>query len=79
MEKTGNILTQLALISDLFERANMRTSNPVITLMVDQKEFTRLFKLFSKKANSKLEIINETFTVRIGMVKYLFTLNTSNV
>jgi len=79
MEKKGNILTQLALISDLYERANMDASNFTTTLAVNQKEFTRLFKLFSNKAHTKLEIIDDRFTVKIGMVKYVFTLNTSSV
>jgi len=79
MEKKGSILTQLALISDLFERANMNTSNVSTALMVDQKEFVRLFKLFSKKAHTKLEIIDDTFTVKIGVMEYVFTLNTNSV
>lgn len=79
MEKKGSIITQLALISDLFERANMSASDVTITLVVDQKEFMRLFKLFTKKAHAKLEIIDDTFTVRIGTVVYVFSLNTSSV
>lgn len=79
MEKRGSILTQLALISDLFERVNMSAPNVTTILMVEQKEFMRLFKLFSKKAHTKLEIINDTYTVKIGMVEYVFTLNKSNV
>ena len=79
MEKKGEILTQLALISDLFERANMNSDKVIITLMVQEHEFRRLFKLFSDKAHSKLEIINDTFTVKIGVVDYIFTLNRSSV
>jgi len=79
MEKKGNILTQLALISDLFEKANMLPSNISTTLSVGDEEFTRLFKIFSEKAHTKLEVINDTFTVKIGIVKYIFSLNKNNV
>ena len=57
----------------------MNTSNVSTALMVDQKEFVRLFKLFSKKAHTKLEIIDDTFTVKIGVMEYVFTLNTNSV
>jgi len=79
MEKKGNILTQLALISDLFERANMESQETSATLIVEVSEFERLFKLFSRKAHTKLVVINDTFTVKIGIVKYVFSLNKSNV
>lgn len=79
MEKKGSILTQLALISDLFERANMDTDRMSVTLMVQEKEFLRLFKIFSSKAHAKLEIVNDRFTVNIGVVDYIFTLNKSSV
>ena len=79
MEKKGSVLTQLALISDLFERANMNSDKVTTTLMVQEKEFQRLFKLFSEKAHSNLEIINDTFRVKIGVVDYVFTLNRSSV
>ena len=78
MEKKGNILTQLALISDLFEKANMDADGTDVTFSLSQKEFGRLFNLFSSNANSKLEIIDDTFTVKIGVVEYIFT-NKSSV
>ncbi len=71
MEKKGNILTQLALISDLFEKSNMECDKVSVTLVVNEIEFRRLFTLFSKKAQSKLLIINDTFTVKIGVVEFL--------
>ena len=79
MEKKGNILTQLALISDLFERANMVTTTVSTFLTVDETEFARLFNLFSKKANARLNVNNDKFTVKIGVVEYIFTLNKNSV
>jgi len=75
MEKKGEILTQLALISDLFERANMESDTTNVILTVNREEFDRLFHLITKKASTTLAVIDDTFTVRIGVVKYMFTVN----
>ncbi len=71
MEKKGEILTQMALISDLFERANMVSKNTSVIIMVTEDEFDRLFNLIIKA--------EDRFSVKIGMVEYIFTLNKSNV
>jgi len=79
MEKKGEILTQMALISDLFERANMVSKNTSVIIMVTEDEFDRLFNLIIKKANLNLNKAEDRFSVKIGMVEYIFTLNKSNV
>jgi len=71
MEKRGNVLTQLALISDLFERGNITSEKTSVTLIVNEEEFKRLFIIFSKKSKSKLLITNNMFKVKIGVVEYL--------
>jgi len=77
MEKKGEILTQMALISDLFERANMVSKNTSVIIMVTEDEFDRLFNLIIKKANLNLNKAEDRFSVKIGMVEYIFTLNKS--
>jgi len=79
MEKKGEILTQMALISDLFERANMVSKNTSVIIMVTEDEFDRLFNLIIKKANLNLNKAEDRFSVKIGVVEYVFTLNKSNV
>jgi len=79
MEKKGEILTQMALISDLFERANMKSEDTSVIVMTSEDEFDRLFNLITKKANLKLNKTDNTFSVKIGVVKYVFSVNKSNV
>ena len=79
MEKKGNIFTQMAVISDLFEKVNMESENTEVIFMVSNDEFERLFKVITKKANVQLNKVEDTFSVKIGVVKYVFRLNKSNV
>jgi len=78
MEKRGNILSQIALISDLFEKANMISEDTSVVFMVNEDEFERLFNLITKKANLKLNKVDDSFSVKIGVVEYVYTLNKSN-
>lgn len=78
MEKRGNILSQMALISDLFEKANMISEDTSVVFMVNEDEFERLFNLITKKANLKLNKVDDSFSVKIGVVEYVYTLNKSN-
>lgn len=75
MEKKGNLLTQLALISDLFERANMESRDTDVSFSVSADEFDRLVDLINQKANTQLVVIDDTFQVRIGTVEYIFNKN----
>lgn len=78
-EKKGDVLTQLALISDLLEKVNMEASDTGVFFVVDREEFNRIFDLISQKAKIKLDQVNDRFSVQIGMVEYVFSINKSNV
>ncbi len=77
MEKKGEILNQLAIISDLLEKTNMQTKSSTIILELSKVEFERVFELIQKKYGKKIEVPNNSFTITIGMVDIVF--NTSNV
>jgi hypothetical protein len=77
MEKKGEILNQLAIISDLLEKTNMQTISSTIILELSKVEFGKVFELIQKKYGKKIEIPNNSFTITIGMVDIVF--NTSNV
>jgi hypothetical protein len=76
MEKKGEILNQLAIISDLLEKTNMQTKSSTIILELSKVEFERVFELIQKKYGKKIEVPNNSFTITIGMVDIVF--NTSN-
>jgi len=77
MEKKGDLLTHMALISDLLEKANLESHNSSVIFMVNEVEFDRLFELITKRANLNLNKSNDTFSVKIGVVEYVFTLSGS--
>jgi len=77
MEKKGEILNQLAIISDLLEKTNMQTKSSTIIMELSKVEFERVFELIQKKYGKKIETPNNSFTITIGVVDIVF--NTSNV
>jgi len=76
MEKKGEILNQLALISDLIEKVNADIKSNTIIFEVSKVEFERIFELMQKKYNSKPQKVKNSFTISIGKVDVIF--NTSN-
>jgi hypothetical protein len=77
MEKKGEILNQLAIISDLLEKANVDSKSTTIVLELSKVEFDKTFEIIKKKYNKKIETPEDTFTIAIGNVDIVF--NTSNV
>lgn len=78
MEKKGDIFNQLALISDLLEHINLKeveTTDVVFTLK--ENEFNEMFARVSKKANKMIDETENSFSVIIGTIKFIF--NKSNV
>lgn len=76
MEKKGEILNQLALISDLIEKVNADIKSNTIIFEVSKIEFERIFELMEKKYNRRPQKVKNSFTISIGKVDVIF--NTSN-
>jgi hypothetical protein len=77
MEKKGDLLNQLALISDLIEKINANTETNTLMFEVSKVEFEKIFDYVEKKYNHKREKVNKTFTITIGKTDIIF--NMSNV
>ena len=77
MEKKGELLNQLAIVSDLLEKLNTNTESTTIVLNLKEVEFLRAFDLIQKKYGRIIEKPEETFTIKIGEVDIVF--NMSNV
>jgi hypothetical protein len=77
MEKKGELLNQLAIISDLIEKINIETKSQTLVFELSKMEFEKAFELIQKKYGKKSEKPTDTFTITIGMVDIVF--NTSNV
>ena len=76
MEKKGEILNQLALISDLIENLNADIKSNTIIFEVSKVEFERILQIIEKKYNRKSQKVKNSFTISIGKVDVVF--NTSN-
>jgi hypothetical protein len=77
MEKKGDLLNQLAIISDLLEKLNAETETRTIILELSEQDFMKTFETIQKKYGRKMEKPQNTFTINIGTVDIIF--NTSNV
>ena len=77
MEKKGDLLNQLAIISDLIENLSTESKNNILTLDLEEKAFIEAFESIQKKYGRKSEKPKDTFTITIGFVDIIF--NKSNV
>lgn len=75
MEKKGELLNQLAIISDLLE--NMNTNSETITLIIQQnkEEFEKSFAEVQKKYGIKTDKPDDKFLITIGFVDIVFSMN----
>jgi len=77
MEKRGNVLNQLAIISDLLENLNMVSTNTSIVFNMERTEFNRMYNIVYLRAKEKSTPPKNSFQAKIGNVTIIF--NTNNV
>ena len=77
MQKKGDLLNQLAIISDLLEKININVESSTIVLELSKPEFDNTFELIQKKYSMKMDKPKNTFTINLGVVNIVF--NTSSV
>lgn len=77
MEKKGELLNQLAIISDLLEKINTETISRTVVLELNKEEFEKSFELIQKKYGKKMNKPKGSFSISIGGVDIIF--NMSNV
>jgi hypothetical protein len=75
MEKKGELLNQLAIVSDLIEKLNTNTESTTIILNLKEEEFLKAFELIQKKYGRIIEKPEETFTIKIGEVDIIFNMS----
>lgn len=76
MTKKGDLLNQLALISDLIEKINADIKSNTIIFEVSKVEFDKIYQYIEKKNNRKSETPKDRFTITIGNLDIVFS--TSN-
>jgi hypothetical protein len=73
MEKKGEILNQLAIISDLLENANIEAGSKSVIFILDEKPFNEIFdKIIKKVKVYQANEVEETFSVKIGEIDFVF-------
>ena len=77
MDKRGDILNQLAIISDLIEKLNLQSKTSTLIIELEKSEFERVFEYFNKKYDRRTDLPENTFTIKLGVVDIVF--NTSSV
>jgi hypothetical protein len=75
MSKRGDLLNQLAIISDLVEKLNAEIKSNTIVFEVSKLEFERIFEYIEKKNNRKTELPKDKFTITIGGLDIVFSTN----
>ena len=75
MEKKGDLLNQLAIISDLIEKVNANIKSSTLVFEVSKLEFDTIFEYIEKKYNRKSEKPKDRFTITIGGVDIVFSTN----
>lgn len=72
MDKKGDLLNQLAIISDLIEKANMYPLSSDVIFNLDEDEYRKVFQYFNSKYSSKRFKVGSTFTIKLGEVNFIF-------
>ena len=74
-EKKGDILNQLAIISDLLEKVNIEAKNTSVLLEVSDDEFDRIRNYISVKQKVDLEEDESIFSIVMGDIDFVFSKN----
>jgi hypothetical protein len=77
MEKKGELLNQLAIISDLIEKLNLNKESATLIIEQKKEDFEKSFIEVQKKYGIKTDKPDNTFEITIGFVDIIF--NTNNV
>lgn len=73
MEKKGEILNQLAIISDLMENLNVNQISSTVVIEMSNQEFENVYLTIQKKYGTKMDKPKDKFNITIGMVDFVFS------
>jgi hypothetical protein len=76
MEKRGEVFNQLAIIADLLENINLESTDTSVIFVLKKPDFDRIFdKIIKKTKVLTPEMLNTTFSMKIGEVNFVFSLS----
>lgn len=75
-DKKGDVLNQLAIISDLLEKVNIEVRNSTVLFEVEPTEYDEVKQYLDSKYDKEIdEEDNGTFAISLGEVIFLFSKN----
>jgi hypothetical protein len=70
--KKGELLNQMAIISDLLENINLTAYSKTIVFDLSKDEFEKIFKIITNKIKTNIKITGDRFSVKIGEIDFMF-------
>lgn len=77
MEKKGEMINQIAIISDLIEKMNLEKISNTIIFELRDEVFNDTFNYVNNKHNNRMTKPDKTFTMKIGEVDIVFNRNSA--
>lgn len=75
-DKKGDILNQLAIVSDLLEKVNLESVNTTAFFELTEEEFDRILNYVNEKYGGQVEDDDSgTFSIVIGDIPFVFSKN----
>lgn len=75
--KRGELLNQLAIISDLLEKVNLESTGVTVNFFVERPEFNRIYNAVYHKSKLHIQPPKNTFNVKIGEITMCFNTNSA--
>jgi len=72
MQKKGDLINQIAIISDLIEKMNLDKESSTMVFDLKEDVFLSTFEYVNKKHNNRMSKPDKTFTIKIGEVDVIF-------
>lgn len=72
MERKGELLNQLAIISDLIEKINIEIKLSSLIFELDKEEFDKVYNIIERKYGVSKIKPESTFNLKIGSVEIIF-------
>ncbi len=72
MEKKGDLINQIAIISDLVEKMNLNKQSSTLVLDLKEDVFLSTFEYVNKKHSNRMPKPDKTFTIKIGELDIIF-------
>lgn len=71
----SNVLNQLAVITDMIEKLELKTTSNKVIFNLDKEDFNKIFDSLHSNKQRRVERPKETFTITIENVDFIFNMN----